>query len=69
MQTANSKNLSFCKDALFERISPAQGRGHEEQARDGQLFFGRFQSLKGKLSVSDDQFRRHLLVFLGDKEQ
>ena len=28
-----------------------------------------FQSLKGKLLVSDDQFRRYLLVLLGDKEE
>ena len=28
-----------------------------------------FQSLRGKLLVSDDQFRRYLLVLLGDKEQ
>jgi len=41
----------------------------ESKHEKASYFSAVFQSLKGKLLVSDDQFRRYLLVLLGYKEQ
>lgn len=58
------RNLPFCKDALLEQVLQlkvvAMRSKHEKAV---------FQPLRGKRLVSDDQFRRYLLVLLGDKEQ
>lgn len=69
VHTANSKNLPFCKDALLEQVLQLKVVAMETKHEKASYFSAVFQSLKGKLLVSDDQFRRYLLVLLGDKEQ
>ena len=68
-QTATSKNLPFCKDALLEQVLQLKVVAMESKHEKASYFSAVFQSLKGKLLVSDDQFRRYLFVLLSDKEQ
>ena len=64
VQTASSKNLPFCKDALLEQVLQLKAvHGHGEQARDGRLFFGRFQSLKEKFWFQKVSFAGTCLFF------
>ena len=68
VRTANSKNLPFCKNALLEQVLQLKVVAMESEHEKVSYFSAVFQSLKGKLLDSDDQFRRYLLVLLGDKE-
>ena len=69
VQTASSKDLPFCKDALLEQVLQLKVVAMESRHEKATYFPAVFQSLKGKVLVSDDQFRRYLLALLGDKEQ
>ena len=69
VQSAISKSLPFCKDALLKQVLRLKVVTLESKHEKVSYFSTVFQPLKGKLLVSDDQFRRYLLVLLGDKEQ
>jgi len=66
VQTASSKNLPFCKDALPEQVLQLKVVAMDSKHEKASYFSAVFQSLKRKVLVSDDQFRRYLLVLLGD---
>ena len=65
----NLKNCRFVRTHYSSRFLQIKAVVMESKHKMASNFFCRFQSLKGKLLVSEDLFHGYRLVLLSDKEQ
>ena len=66
---ARSKSLVFTKDSALEQLLNLKVVAMEAKHEKAAYFSAVFQSLKDKMSVPEEQFKRYLIVLLGNKEE
>ena len=65
----NSHESTFSKDQALEQVLNLRIVSKETNHEKVSYYSPVLQSLKDKIHVRVDQFKRYLLVFLGDKDQ
>ena len=66
---ARSKSLAFTKENALDQLLNLKVVAMEGKHEKAGYYAAVFQALKEKMSAPEDQFKRYLIVLLGDKEE